>query len=202
MNIRLSVLLLGNSHFLHNDLAGRMTSLGLDVYTCASENAFLQDHATFQGCIDRYPWDAVVVEENNAIALNEDWVSDSTIPSLKTIAKRVRRNHGATRIMVMESWAYREGMPPYLDRYGMQGALATMAVRMANAVDAEVAHVGSVGMKYHWDTGKSLWMTDGDNPSEDMSDVAALVLYHALTGGAPEGKLTGLYSKLDDHMLL
>jgi len=196
MNLRFSVLLLGNAHVIFNDLAARMTDMGLSVASCAANSAFLSDHAAYEGsCIEAHAWDVVVLQEDVAIAMNDKGRKGSR-KAVKALAKRIRANSAKTRVLVMETWARKAGMPPYHNVYSMQQSLLDDAVFAAESVDGEAVLVGSTALKYHWDTGNTIWKADGENPAVVTSNIAALVLYRAITHANPPS-MPRLYAQLE-----
>jgi len=191
MKIVKNVLLLGNAFVLENDLRGRLQALSasLSVGVCASPDMTLEDHVTASAsCLSYTDWDVVVLQEDNRVSMDRNWVQRSTVPAIHDIAAQARMRNAHARVILFQPWTFRDGYGTY-SADDMHAALLHAYVHMA-AVGAEVSFVGTAVRAMQENAGeslrdKALWADDGRTPKKLLSEIAALVLFKTITGKLP-----------------
>ena len=193
-----NVLLIGNSYVIRNDLGKTIKEhwpWKLDVRTCAAGSATWRDHAEHAaGCIAKKDWDVVILQEQSRLMLHNKYSDDDGVNLAKLINKV--QGHNRTRILLMETWAYKHGWSWYT-RDEMQTILRKGYIRVAKKIgpQAEPLLVGDTIMHAADTTDlKDLWDWDGRHPGKDTTLIAACMIFVAVTGeSCPEG---GIYEKL------
>ena len=197
----MNILFIGNSYTYFNDLPALFAAL-------ANENGHpVTTHSVTQGgrklcqflCADDVytkqlaevlaqnpPFDAAVLQEQSLLPYRD---YDAFFSGASHVAKTVR-DAGTARVVFYATWGRQPGCPT-LDEMGwthdsMTEGLASAYSRAAEALGAEVAHVGygfREILRQHPEIG--LYDSDGSHPSYAGSCLAAMTVYRTVFGEAP-----------------
>ena len=192
MNLTKKVLFLGNSFTFVNNLPAIVESFGRTHSSFWGFGA-----ATFQTLSKSLPthlknerFDAVIMQEQSMfLAMDSSFYRQNSVPWAITLASQVQ----ASRIILMETWAYENGNPSFLT--GLNDTYAKMQARLKTGYEytslqlsarghnnVTIAYAGeawSRALQY------SLWQQDGQHPRLAGSYLAACVVYRTLHGITP-----------------
>jgi hypothetical protein len=189
------VLFIGNSLTYYNDLPNMFAQLArsgkhkVEVGMYAQGGWALEDHvksAESTNAINSQKWTYVVLQEQSAIPAVEGWRSYNMFPAARTLVGQVR-NMGATPLFYL-TWARRAGFPEY-GMYGyesMQDQVNNGYYAIAGELGVPVVPVGSawrLALAEHPEL--SLFLDDGNHPTEQGSYLAACVFYEAIFQESP-----------------
>jgi hypothetical protein len=202
----LSVLFIGNSYTLFNDLPGTVAAMGrgtgvdLIADTCAVGGKSLAWHVrqpeTLAAIASR-SWDIIVLQDHSLVpSLPPEELLEKALPALHELAELIRNNSPTTRIVLYETWGRRETDRPRCRRDrrtctfdGRTAALQNGYRAYAEEIGAEIARVGTNWHHVVRDTSTHrpfaaarLWLNDGSHPSSLGSYLAAATILRTIAG--------------------
>ena len=193
----LRVLFVGNSLTFVNDLPTTFSELArsgghkVEVAMVVEGGAHLYDFVSspeLSNTLSSSQWDYVVLQEQSQLPSVEYWRVNDMYPAARTLVKKVRANDAQP--IFFETWGREYGFPEngMPDFESMQYEIDMGYQRIANELNAPIAHVGMVWFRaLRSNPDLQLWQEDGNHPSEMGTYLAACVFYATLFQESPLG---------------
>jgi len=193
----ISILFIGSSYFVYNNLPDIFEQLTNDVnknvsiYSCMSNGLFLADHAEKQkteDMINQEDWDFIVLQGVGSLMAYPDKITHHPIkPALIKLQEKIYSNSNSTKIVYCLPWAFEDGMTwleGWTDNYSdMQLKIKNNTLEYAEEIGFDIAPVGVAWHTVLQDQNYPLHylhLSDWNHPSMRGSYLMACTIYATL----------------------
>lgn len=194
-----SVLFVGNSLTFSNSMPfqfkGIAESFGRKVYvdTVVKSGMDINYHSNQQRTYDKIrsrKWDYIVIQgKSTEFSKPTDSINKYSRPYVKKIIDSIRKNSGCTKILLYETWGYKNGIDSstFNSTYdSMQFNIENEYLRFADVFSVGVVPVGAVWRKVQEKHSTiNLYREDLYHPSKEGSYLAACTFYTSIFRVSP-----------------